>query len=409
MILPLLAAMASWGLCWVAYQRFKDPLYPPVLQAGVWATVISAFALFGRDARSLSPLLWFILVSGVAGFLLGANWGVERKTASKDGIIWGTVDSPRKRVTRLIVIFLPILGLPFFIQRGSLLASMGPTHSFLINIRYQQTVNGGDYGLSAYLVPLAFFAVAIQVMEKPIRSKSIFWVSLAVGLTYAVFETGRTFVMQMTALLVGIPLIQRRIKPLPALLSITAATALLFGLVGLALGKGGSFDQSLGDNFQGILSSFGEYGLGGVTAFNHRLAHGSEWSCGSHVFRSLIALTNKLGFQFQVQPLIQPFVSHPYESNVYTVYSEYFMDFGLFGALLIQPILGAFHGCLYRRANQGESYFVFLYALFLFPLMMQFFEDQYMSLLSIWVQYALLGWIYFKWLAPARTEEESRL
>jgi oligosaccharide repeat unit polymerase len=99
---------------------------------------------------------------------------------------------------------------------------------------------------------------------------------------------------------------------------------------------------------------------------------------------------------------LQPYIKTPVLTNVYTVYQPYFLDFSYVGVVLIQFFLGLLHGHIYKRAVSGSAFFVTLYGLSLYPLVMQFFQDQYLNLLSTWVQFAVVVGM-FVWICRPRT------
>jgi len=94
---------------------------------------------------------------------------------------------------------------------------------------------------------------------------------------------------------------------------------------------------------------------------------------------------------------VQPWVDVPMPTNVYTVYQPYIKDFGLVGGSLVLFVLGFLHALLYRRATVRNPHttYVFLFALSLFPLVMQAFQDMYFSLLSLWIQYGTWAVVLF--------------
>jgi oligosaccharide repeat unit polymerase len=98
--------------------------------------------------------------------------------------------------------------------------------------------------------------------------------------------------------------------------------------------------------------------------------------------------------------MIQPNVTFAsYLINVYTVFSPYYRDFGVVGVGLFLGVLGALHGWIFRQLKTGMPIIIVANALLFYALIMQFFQDQYFSLMSQWIQ--LLGWTYvFNKLQP---------
>jgi oligosaccharide repeat unit polymerase len=91
--------------------------------------------------------------------------------------------------------------------------------------------------------------------------------------------------------------------------------------------------------------------------------------------------------------MLQDFVGVPYPVNVYTMYKDYVIDFGIPWALVTVGIIGFLHTLLYRKALTGSLLGKFLFALSMFPVFMAIFTDQYSSL-GNYTNALLFGAIY---------------
>ena len=213
---------------------------------------------------------------------------------------------------------------------------------------------------------------------------------------YSLFFTGRTFLFTIILMTIGIFMITRKLKAGRALAWCILTMLLAFVSMPLLMKRdiipGGSF----GENALMLWDSFRVYLFGALPAFDRLMYLSPAPAYGEHTFRTLFAVTDKLGFDTPPMPLLSAFVKVPVlTTNVYTVYHPYFKDFSYCGAVVIQLFLGLWHGRLYKRAGQGDPVSVCLYALFLYPLFMQFFEDEYFSLLSKWIQFGLIFAVFF--------------
>lgn len=118
---------------------------------------------------------------------------------------------------------------------------------------------------------------------------------------------------------------------------------------------------------------------------------------GGNTFRFLIAIADRIFHTDYANPLVQAFTAVGTDTtNVYTFYQFYMQDFGVLYALLVQFVLGLGYALIYRNAAEGKMFFRYLYALSIYPLVMQFFNDQYVSLLSTWMQYLVYGLLLFR-------------
>jgi oligosaccharide repeat unit polymerase len=89
-----------------------------------------------------------------------------------------------------------------------------------------------------------------------------------------------------------------------------------------------------------------------------------------------------------VMPLLHP-------TNVYTVFKFYYVDFGLVGMMISMFLIGAGQTWLFRRALSGDDFYVFLFAVSLFPLALAGFDDKY-STLGYDVKVLVFAVIYFR-------------
>ena len=157
------------------------------------------------------------------------------------------------------------------------------------------------------------------------------------------------------------------------------------------------------------IDTFSESLIDGITSFLTYLSSPSIAFCifadnldmldyGDNMFRGIYAILNAIGFDFTVQDLVKPFVDYSFNSttNVYTIFQYPVSDFGFLFGFIYQLFLGVFHGILYNMKKQREVYIVYVYAIFMYPLVMQFFQDQYISLLSTWIQLLFWGWLIIK-------------
>ena len=159
----------------------------------------------------------------------------------------------------------------------------------------------------------------------------------------------------------------------------------IFVFVGIYQHNVVSLEQDFQTNKEFFIESFRIYSLGTIPALDNLLNAKVQPEYGANMFRSLFALLNRLGLDVNVVPLVREYTYVPYPINVYTVYQPYYLDFGYPGIILFMTLIGFIYGIVYRKAVVGRSFYIILYGLLLFPLFMQFFQDQYVSLLTTWV------------------------
>jgi oligosaccharide repeat unit polymerase len=390
----VLQALTFWALLVLIvmnYARFRDVLYPPVIQGTVWFVVLALYAINQDWLNTVSHDFYLIVVTGVFMFAVGSYFTTYATTTQK--VSWPLSPALSKTFYSRLLFWIPLLGLPLFLARAYALGHEGSSDFLLINIRHILITEGVEagYGPLQYLLPLSFVACGLQLYQHLyFKNRLKLVVSLAVAMAYAVLSTGRGYVLLLLLMMAGIATITRKVSTIRVAVYLTVALAIGFLFTGYFLQKGLKVDSGLSENLVHMQQHATVYVVGALPAFDEyrHLNHDLEY--GTNTFRSVLAALSKIGFDVEVPKLIQDFVYVPMEFNVYTVYHPYYRDFAAPGMVAVQLLFGAWHGYLYKKSRQGAPLHIFLYALFLFPLVMQCFQDQYLSLLSMWVQFGVI-------------------
>lgn len=151
------------------------------------------------------------------------------------------------------------------------------------------------------------------------------------------------------------------------------------------------------DSNLGVISSIENYLCGGTVSFVEWIDQGQhQYSHGTYTFRFFLAIARDL-FGLDVD-VVSPVEKHVlnfnnHYGNVFTVYKWYANDFGLWYALIWQFIFGCIHGSITRKYQEKyDIVSLIIYAFSFFPLFMQFFQDEYISIISTWIQMYL--WVF---------------
>ena len=70
------------------------------------------------------------------------------------------------------------------------------------------------------------------------------------------------------------------------------------------------------------------------------------------------------------------YVYVPLPTNVYTILSPFFRDFGYTGIVIFSIVEGAIMGYLYKQAITGNTILKYIYAFVLTFIFLQFFDEQ---------------------------------
>ncbi|MDO2410755.1 O-antigen polymerase [Enterococcus faecium] len=118
---------------------------------------------------------------------------------------------------------------------------------------------------------------------------------------------------------------------------------------------------------------------------------------GENTFRFFIAIFDVIFGVNKSSSLVQDFINIGNTSiNVYTFYQYYLYDFGPIYALIVQFIIGILHGVSFKNMSMKKPFWIFLYSILIYPLLMQFFQDQYFSIFSTWMQLIIVGFLTLK-------------
>jgi oligosaccharide repeat unit polymerase len=365
----------------------RDALHPGAMVASVWSLVGLCYLVLPHALKQIAVSTLALVVAATLCFVLGSLCVSTSAPAEATQAFRGTP-------VRGWLYWLAVLGLPAFAWKALEIADSAPfTESTLINLRIALTGERDDlqtYGVLGYLLPVSFSSTLVELsMSRRKGFEPRGWLALLVSLCYAVLATGRTFLFLLLIAIAFVALLQRRIR---------ALTMLWAGLVligGGFFGLGWLFNKIGEDspnvNALSAVDALSLYLLGSLAALDHFLVHGTsslEWGLNS--FRSVMAALSAAGLDVTVVPLVKDYVFVPEPTNVYTVYLPYLQDFGVIGVLLFLALFGWLHALLYRAATTQDPRMAVLYALSMYPLLMQFFQDQYLSLLTTWVTFTLL-------------------
>lgn len=267
-----------------------------------------------------------------------------------------------------------------------------------ILLRSAMTDDGKGYGLLAYFSILSGVVSSISsilYMKNKVGFTRLV-VSILVSLFYCYLATGRTFVLLFMCLLF-VPLIVLRIISVKGVFICFALLISLFVFISIMTAKGLSTEAGFVENIDSLSENLRSYTVAPFLALSQLVNSYSDVSLGENTFRVFFLMLYKLGITNEAPiSLIRDYTFVPDATNVYTVYEAYFRDYSYLG-FFIPPVFLILHWKLYQNARTSGGVCVFYYAASVYPLLMQFFQDQYFSLLSQWMQ---IGFWYWLFLVP---------
>lgn len=136
------------------------------------------------------------------------------------------------------------------------------------------------------------------------------------------------------------------------------------------------------------------YLCSGMISFSEWLKNINDRTYGTYIFRVPLKILNKIGlYNGRIDWIEQASLDIDIDwwlGNVYSFYHGYARDFGIYFAFFIQFVCGIIHGVLYTMFRKKDNAFwTCLFFVSLYPLILQFFADFYISHISLWLQITL--------------------
>ena len=396
----LVTAAALAGISGFAYLWTRDALFPPVLMSALWAlTMALAWPVAVENQYVFDPLTLWIFVIGAFCFFVGSllTSGVAARRYCRPAALPVATGVPSSgRIATVLLI--SALFVPFMAARALYLAQNGPTDVWSINLRYGVALGEG-IGWPAYGTTFAIVGLlATQVRRLHVRdatTRRLLIASITIILVYSLMVTARTFLLQVALVSVGPGLFMRRIRLGRNLPIVAFVGFIVFSFYTIILREGNGDGSQEGAIVSYSIDNFMTYMIGGPFAFDSIVKNGLEMTYGSNTFRFIYAVLNRLGFNIEVVELIKQYSTYPIVTNVYTFYYPYFVDFGMFGVCASTLCIGMLNGRIYRGTMKRlvSSSTLLASSLVMYPMLMQAFDDQYVSILSMWIQYGILWFV----------------
>ena len=413
----LLTAAILSALVIFAHARFKDWLYPPVLQAGLWAFLCFWFWLVQDTFRPIGFRTWLVILLGAGFFSAGALLTTLGHTPCKKVNVL-TPGSVPSNFGRILVLSVSICFLaPLLMAASSALRNPGAYLSLISDVRSVKVETNlfGRLYIGFWWALTNLGLCVFMVLDHPKRKRGWFFLGLGLllALAFAVPMGGRSDVLFVLLILSGIPLLLRRIQPWKVALSFAVIVPLIFIGYSYLAGHGNLSLSSASLSDQDVVTDIAStYMVGPIAAFDYgsstfdSASRGAPEPFGYRTFRIIYLWLSYLGYTSEVAPLVQDFapISSAGATNIYTVYWGYYLDFGLIGVVIAQFLFGIWQGFLYRRATltRPRALWVMLYVIFLFPLLMQSALDMYVPTFSNYVNFAFIFVLIFGFFRVAR-------
>jgi len=403
------------ALIYFAKVIFKDILSPAVLIGVPWllSMLLLVFSHFDFDVNSIY-FLYFAL--GIFVFQVGYTITCSKKVRSVEK----QYNEADVFVNNSIIKVIMLTELAILIIYGIILANYIRS-SYVFNALFTLKIGAAngtipanvfiEYFISFTLVFTGYIVFAF-IKSKNLKNKEIIIITqLIIGMLYLILSLGRTgillyCIMIFAELIVLLNVENKVIFKYSVILGVVGV--LFFSIYNIAKYP---FALETRSPIELSLEYMSTYASSSLVLFQKWAASSHELLYGGNTLRFFDAVLKGIGYNINVQGLIHPFLSigNNTSSNVYTIYYFYGNDFGLIYAFIMQFLFGMVHGFLYKKMILKKPIWIFLFSISLYPLFMQFFEDQYIALTSSWLQYAFYGLILFNTKLFIQFESSDKL
>jgi oligosaccharide repeat unit polymerase len=383
----IVVALVAMGLL-LAHRRWRAASWadPAVIHTSVWVTVSICCVLFPELDGYPTWRTIGILLLGLVSFSAGVA-AADRVPLMRKGVVSASWPSWLPWLLALLA----TAGLVAVALRAHHLVPFDGRPEWTLMLRLAVTGQGLSFGWAGYVANLGLAAtvVALYVAERRHERIAASLALLAATLT-AILLTGRTFIV-LLAVLTTATLSIRTKRPAARTQVVIAVLIAVTATILLSTAARQITGLSLGNITTAVYVHLLHYIPAGVIGFDAQIGRDVPAALGVHTFRTVFAVLKAVGFDVPVVDLVRPYVQTPISTNVYSVFSPYYADFGVLGIVVFFLAFGCLTGSVNRQLRQAPSpTLAMLYGILLYALIMQFFQDQYLSLLSQWIQ--LLIW-----------------
>lgn len=415
-----MSALGCLFLSVFSWYKLKDLIAPPFIVSSIWALLYVLLFIFWKDEVDFYHINYFSFFISSIFFYIGFFFIVGDKTKNNREI------SKINRINnfkfndatiKLIISMQFAITILLIYKASSFLAS-----NFSFNI--WQTLHAGK-GMGLYKEGLLIeysrssimaFSLICNVMffSNPCKKNMKYFISTIIMATIFAFTGGNRGVIFLLVIahFFSFMIVKNYNNKKVARILRILVVLILIVFFGFAFLKYVYVDKSNIGLF--LFEQFKKYFSSSLVAFVEWSKDFNDYLYGTNTFRFIMAVLNSLGFDAYVTNTVQQptVISGSGETtNVHTILHYYVSDFGMLYAFSVQLFLGVIHGYLYKKAiltKNINSFYIAVISLLYFPLINQFFDDKYFSMLSSWIQYIFWLWLYTRKIVISRKPNNTR-
>lgn len=275
--------------------------------------------------------------------------------------------------------------------------------SIVFTLKYAQITGNLSTGLTPYIATFSFVFSSFLIYSYYnsedkyhhfLRGRMIFMMILS--LLYAVSLMGRVFILQWAISSLGVFVFTSHIpkeKVRKVVIKAGIALVALFLLYGISKFYYRLDEMSVKSIIDDTISVYVAGPLVGMQILLDRAVGAQHAKATFDFFYSLL---NAFGCNFEYYQRVPYLSLGPTESlygNVYTAFYYWIVDYGYIATFLLYQFFAVLHTRIYmiaKKKKRGYNYTLAAFAMY--PLLMQFFDEQYLTQISWIIQ--ILFWTY---------------
>lgn len=390
----------------ISWKLWRDFLNPVFILSIEWI-LMYIIILFSFGYHYTNDFYYIVFSVGFVFFFMGFfvfnNKQIKKNLTFKNKISYSVTFNPYS--------FSFLLGIQMIVVSIIVYKLHRSLQVYYVNNLWYSIMNASKYGtyesniiierLRLFVIIFPIVSFAIYMLNKNLKNKFYFFLNLFISIP-VIFTMSRSGMIMIIMTMIFLFLIINNYNNK----KIAKWGIVLFFLIIVIFSITSIWKffniSALENNPIKILQySFMNYFAPPMVIFVKFLKESNSLLFGKNTFRFFYAILNFLGSDVEVVGVVQEFTKMEINnlnivSNVYTVLHYYTRDFGLLFAFVIQFILGMIHGFLFHKvriSKKNNIFLIIVFSIMMFPLFMQFFDDNYFSILSTWIQY--IFWIWF--------------
>ncbi|MDP5158432.1 MAG: oligosaccharide repeat unit polymerase [Flaviramulus sp.] len=394
MILYFIFIALTTVIAYINNSVSKKLFYPATYVSFLWVLFVTIHLLYLLFSdRKPFPLSFIVLSYFFLALLLFSLGGLIAKGLHKNNLK-ADVKTVFSTTFLNVILIVNIFSLIFYFIK---IKELTGYYFNLLLFRYYTSVEGIDIGFIKYSLTFSIFSLLLVLIDFYNKERKTYFTSFRLFLIFLLSFTISFLSASKGAFLfllistLGVYSVYRRIN-IKLVLKTVGITLAVFLIMGNLLKKSipnehtSKIEYTVFDKVEYLLYSYATLPL---SAFDKFLNEPYKITYGDIAFRFPKAVFYKIGLtDTPPKDLVEKYVKVPDLVNVYTAYYKLIKDFGIIYSLTAMFLFGYLHTYFFIHSKKSFGSLIG-FSMLLFPLTMTFFEENYTSLLSTWIQVIL--------------------